>query len=194
MQTVTMHQRVSSEEETTIEQGGRLGRMDKGESKRGRRGASMRWWQENLKAVKEAPGKTMARVCQRAHGGQTDGLGHVHQEQKWRGIFWGAKIYLKILPQWNNLSLNVVEMASLGSWRMLQWVSNHCWISKPHGSLPQPLAATRADPSRHLDGDCLLSPSSPASEPRGGTGSAYTSPRVTATLSGQKYMMDKSRQ
>ena len=57
----------------------------------------------------------MARVCQRAHGGQTDVLGHVHQEQKWRGIFWGAKIYLKILPQWNNLSLNAVEMASLGS-------------------------------------------------------------------------------
>ena len=25
----------------------------------------------------------MARVCQRAHGGQTDVLGHVHQEQKW---------------------------------------------------------------------------------------------------------------
>ena len=52
----------------------------------------MRRRQENLKAVKEAPGKTMARVCPRAHGGQTDGLGHVHQEQKWRGIFWGAKI------------------------------------------------------------------------------------------------------
>lgn len=34
MQTVTVHQRVSSEEETTIEQGGRLGRMDKGESER----------------------------------------------------------------------------------------------------------------------------------------------------------------
>jgi len=75
----------------------------------------MRRRQENLKAVKEAPGKTMARVCPRAHGGQTDVLGHVHQEQKWRGIFWGAKIYLKSLPQWNNLSLNAVEMASLGS-------------------------------------------------------------------------------
>ena len=107
-------------------------------------------WQEILKAVKEAPGRTMARVCQRAHGGRTDILGHVHQEQKWRGIFWESKIYLKILPQWNNLSLNAAEMASLGSWRILQWVSNHCWISGPQGSLPQPLAATRADPSKAL--------------------------------------------
>lgn len=39
---MTMHQRVSSEEETTIEQGGRLGRMDEGEPKKGRRGASKR--------------------------------------------------------------------------------------------------------------------------------------------------------
>lgn len=56
------HQRGSSEEETTVKQGGRLGRMDKGESETGRSGASMRPRQENLKAAQEAPGELCESV------------------------------------------------------------------------------------------------------------------------------------
>lgn len=62
MQTVAKHQRGSSEEETATEQGGRLGRMDKGESETGRSRASMRPRQENLKAAQEAPGELCESV------------------------------------------------------------------------------------------------------------------------------------
>lgn len=152
---VPMYQRVSCEEGKTIQQGRRLGSTCKGEFQKGN-------WRKEGGGLHET--MTLGGKPEGREGGtwdsygvsvpegssrQTDILGRVCREQKWKGISWESKMHLKILHQWNHLSSNTAGMAH-PILKGLPITIKSYWTSQPDGSLLQALTAMHADPSKTL--------------------------------------------